>query len=79
MDLILVLKTDAWHSYASEDLIGVCSDRHEVERICKEHAAKNNETIDEDQIWNLACIKQTQGYSGEGEFTTREIEIDTLI
>ena len=70
----LVYKTDAWHSYSSRDIIGVCTNAEQCIARCKEKAELEGETIDEYQMWNLVNLKQTQGYSGDGEFHYEELD-----
>lgn len=75
----LVYKTDAWHSYASRDIIGVATDKIIAIDICKQQAKKESERIANDQLFNLDTILQTQGYSGPGEFQIEKIETNTLL
>lgn len=75
----LVYKTDAWHSYASRDLIGVCSSHKVAVKICKEQAKKEGYKISKQELFNLNNIKQTQGYKGEGEFDFEEVETNILL
>ena len=79
MDMHLIYKTDAWHSYSSRDIIGLASSKEIAITICKQQAEKEHETIDEDQLFNLNHLLQTQSYSGEGEFQIECIAIDTLV
>lgn len=74
----LVYKTDVHHSYASRDIIGVADCKANAICICQEQAKKDEE-ISEEQLWNLATLKQTQGYDGEGEFQFEEVQINTLL
>lgn len=77
--VFLVYKTDSWHSYASRDTIGIGTDEEKAFNICEEHAKKEGETFDNDQIFNLNNLKQTQGYSGDGEFQYEEIKLNILL
>lgn len=72
--IILVYKTDDHHSYASRDLIAICTTTKNVLKVVKKYADKEGNEIDADQEFNLNNIKQTQGYP-DGEFDT---EIITL-
>lgn len=76
--MFIVYKTDTWHSFASRDQIGISETHLGAMNLCLQQAKKENEKLDEDQIFNLSNINQTQGYSGEGEFHIEEIELDTL-
>lgn len=75
----LVYKTDSHHSYASRDIIGVATTFKVAVDLCVQQARKESDKIDEDQMWNLINIKQTQGYSGNGEFQFESMETDVLI
>ena len=81
----LVYKTDSVHSYASRDTIAITTDHSEslsflkAIMLCHEQAEKEGEEINEDQIYNLRNLKQTQGYSGEGEFQIEFIETNKLL
>lgn len=77
--VFLVYKTDAWHSYASRDLIGVGTSKDEVLSICNLQAEKEGETISSTEMFNLANIKQTQGYTGDGEFVFEEVQTNSLL
>lgn len=77
--VFVVYKTDAHHSYASRDVIGIATTPEAAVKICQQQAHKEHETIDNEQYHNLCNLKQTQGYSGEGEFQFEEIVTDTLL
>jgi hypothetical protein len=77
--VFVVYKTDAWHSYSSRDIIGICKNADMAIKICKEKAKKEFRKIDKEQLFNLQNIKQTQGYSGEGEFQFEEMETNVLL
>jgi hypothetical protein len=80
METVFILfKTDAWHSFASRDLIGIFESKELLIDAIKEKAKKEGQKLSQDDIFNLNNISQTQGYSGEGEFDFDEIEINTLI
>lgn len=75
----LVYKTDAHHSYASRDIIGIATHPARAIDICEAQANKEGETLNEAQMFNLNNIEQTQGYSGDGEFQFESVETDTLL
>ena len=77
--MFLIYKTDVWHSLASRNLIGVASSPEMVMFLCNKQVKKEGETLDEDQIFNLGNMLQTQGYSGEGEFDIDHVDIDVLL
>ena len=76
--VFLTYKTDAWHSYASRDLIAVCSNFETAVKLSKKHAKTSGHKISQQEEWNLRNIKQTQGYSGDGEFMIEEMETNVL-
>jgi hypothetical protein len=77
--MYLVYKTDTWHSYDSRDIIGVCTSLESVYDIVNQQAEKEGESLSEAERFNLVNLKQTQGYSGEGEFQFEEFEEDVLL
>ncbi len=77
--IYLVYKTDTHHSYASRDTIGVADHKIHAIHICQLQAKRDHEEISDDQLHNLANLKQTQGYSGEGEFQFEGVQENTLI
>jgi hypothetical protein len=79
MDIILIYKTDNWHSYGSRDLIGVASSMRSTLRIIKLHAKKEFQKLSEDDLFNLQNIKQTQGYEGDGEFDYEIVETNKML
>lgn len=79
MGVFLVYKTDPWHSYKSRDIIGAATTKINAILICKKQAKKEGHKISTTELWNLNNIKQTQGYSGEGEFQYEELETDVLL
>jgi hypothetical protein len=77
--IYLVYKTDANHSYASRDIIGVATNKQDAIFLCYQQAQKEGETIDQEQLHNLENLKQTQGYSGKGEFDFETVKTNTLL
>lgn len=77
--VFVVYKTDAQHSYASRDVIAITDNYTHVEFLCQEQAKKEGDSIDKEQLWNLQNLKQTQGYSGEGEFQYEEVTLNVLL
>lgn len=73
--MILVYKTDAAHSFASRDLIGISETMDGAFELCQLQAFKEGEILTDDQ-W---CKTQSQWYDGEGEFDTEEVELNTLL
>jgi hypothetical protein len=77
--IYIVYKTDSWHSYASRDMIGVTDCKVPAIHICQLQANKESDEISEEQLQYLSNLKQTQGYSGEGEFDFEEVELNKLL
>lgn len=77
--IFAVYKTDSWHSYNSRDTIGMCTTKEHVMRVIKQQVKKESQKLDEDDIYNLNNISQTQGYSGDGEFHFEMIETNKLL
>lgn len=75
---LIIYKTDNYHSYASRDILGICVEGGYID-IIKQQIEKEGEKLSEDDEYNLANIKQTQGYSGEGEFVLEWFETDELL
>lgn len=78
-EVFIVYKTDGHHSYASRDVIGIASSAVNAVALCEQQAKKEGDTISDEQSWYLHHIKQTQGYSGEGEFQFEEVKINVLL
>lgn len=77
--IYLIYKTDNAHSYNSRDIIGALTSYANVIPIIQQQVEKEGEQLSSDDLHNLANIKQTQNYGGEGEFQIEEIETDTLL
>jgi len=76
--MYLVYKCDNQHSYQSLDLIAVATTKaHAIQLICNQ-ASNENESISDDDNYNLNNIKQTQGYKGDGEFLYQQVEVNVL-
>jgi hypothetical protein len=77
--ILLVYKTDSHHSYYSREIIGVATSNEEAISICVNQSRRDDEEFDGEQMYNLRNIKQTQDYSGEGEFQYEEVKTNTLL
>ena len=75
----LIYKTDAHHSYDSRDIIGIATEIHKAHILILNQVAKEGQVLTKDQMWNLTNLKQTQGYSGEGEFQYELVKTDILL
>lgn len=61
-EVLLVFTTDAWHSYSSFELIGVCSTIENCIRLIESDIRRNNyEEFTDDDRNCLKMIQQTQG------------------
>jgi hypothetical protein len=60
-------------------LIGASADLQGAIALCRMKAEKEGESFDSNQEYSINNIKQTQGYSGEGEFYIDQINLDELI
>lgn len=76
--VFLVFTTDNWHSHASKDLIGCATTFNIALKLIKEQVNKDGEELNQDDLYNLNHIKQTQNYAGEGEFIIEEITVNKL-
>lgn len=77
--ITLVFKTDAHHSYSSRELIGACTSKKHVLSIIRQRVKKECKKLDSDQLFNIDTIGQTQGYLGDGEFATENVELNVLV
>ena len=74
----LVYSTDAWHSYASRDIIGVCTTFANCMKVIRADIKRNDyEKLSDDDKWNLENIKQTQGR--EYNYFIEEVEKNVLL
>ena len=77
--VIMVYKTDAWHSYKSRDVIGIATSMVEAIAICKSQAEKEGEKLGKYTLEFLIQKLQTQDYAGDGEFVLELLETDKLL
>jgi hypothetical protein len=75
----LIYKTDVWHSHKSKELIGIATTQVHLIRLIRQQCKKENVKLTDEDKYQLSIIKQTQGYSGTGEFLIEEIDINTLL
>jgi len=73
-----IFKTDNQHSHASKDLIGLAENKEIAIDLIREHAKKENEVLNTNDLFNLNNIEQTQGYKGSGEYSMRNEDLNTL-
>ena len=77
--MILVYKTDNWHSYASRDIIAICRTSVRAIAMIKKHAKKNGEKLSKEDLQFLRDKKQTQRASGDGEYQFEDLPINELL
>jgi len=74
----IVYKTDAWHSYASRDMLGVGTTKSNALKIVRQQVKKQGAKLSKDDLYNLEHINQTQNYGSEGEFVIEPLETNKL-
>jgi len=79
MPVFIVYKTDAQHSYVSRDILGIATNPFSAIDLIASKARAEGFKIDAEQYFNLQNIKQTQGYTGEGEFSFEQVKTDVLL
>ena len=77
--VFIAYKTDTWHSYASRDLLGASEDLAGAIALVSQKVKKEGEQLFADDLFNLSNIKQTQNYTGEGEFDIEEVTLNELL
>ena len=77
--IFVVYKTDTWHSYASRNIIGICTTKANVMRVIKQKVKKEGAKLGTYQLFNLQNYKQTQGYAGDGEFQYELFDKNVLL
>ena len=68
--VLIVYKTDDWHSYANQEIIGVATTLPQAIKIVKEQAKKEGVKLSKYTLEFLTEKLQTQDYGGDGEFLT---------
>lgn len=82
--ITLVFQTDEWHSHSSKVLIAACtSKKRAISTIKKFVKEEYKGKLDEDDVYNLNHINQTQSSSDningfEGEFVIEEITLNEI-
>lgn len=77
MTVFAVYITDAWLSYASRDLIAICSDLENAIDIVKNHSYNDDIELNEYDLIFLIENHQTQGH--EQNYCIEQIELNTLV
>lgn len=78
-EIILVYTTDNHHTQNSKQLLAVCTSKFSAINLIQDIAKEEDETISQDDLYNLEHINQTQNYQGYGEFIIEEQPIDTIL
>lgn len=76
--MYIIFKTDDWHSQASEDLIALAENKEIAIDLIRDHAKKENEVLNTNDIFHLNELNQTQGYKGEGEYSMKNEDLNIL-
>lgn len=77
MKKVTVLYTCDLH-HNNKEFIGVFTTKGNAIKAACEKASQEDESISDDDLYNLERINQTQGYTGFGEFIIEEIELNKL-
>lgn len=75
--MYLLFQTDAWLSYSSRDLIGVCTTKEKALILARRHAKRNGEKLNDDERANLIKLMQTQGR--DTNYQIEKVHINTLL
>lgn len=74
----LVYSTDAWHSYSSREIIGVCTTFANCMKVIRADIRKHGcDKLSEDNKYELEHYKQTQGR--ETNYLIEEVEKNVLL
>ena len=76
--VLVVYRTDNWHSYNSRDIIAIATSSEKAISLCKEKAKAEGFKISGDTLFELTNYNQTQSYKGEGEFVIEELDLNIL-
>lgn len=74
--IYLVWSTDNHHTHHSKQLLAVCTSKFQAITLIQDFAKEEDETISQDDLYNLEHINQTQNYEGYGEFVIEEQPLD---
>lgn len=79
--IYLVYTTDVRLSFASRDVIGVCTSEAQAIKIVKAHAKKEGAKLSAEDLYNLSWIWQTQGTHEDWDWNyfIEPVEKNTLI
>lgn len=75
--MYILYQADAWLSYSSRDLIGVCTTKEKALILARRQAKRSGEKLTEDDIANLSNIMQTQGR--DINYSIEKVSVNTLL
>lgn len=76
--IYIVYSTDAWLSFRSRDVIGICNSIKNCVKVVQSCIKRRSySSLSKDDKWNLENILQTQGR--ENNFHIEEVQINELI
>lgn len=75
----MVYSTDFNHSYSSRDLLGVSTTFKKAFSIVKQASKKEGVKLDEDDLYLLESIGQTQGHLGKCEYVIEPVKANILL
>lgn len=75
--MYILYQTDAWLSYSSRDLIGVCTTKEKALILARRQAKRSGKKLTEDEIANLTDIMQTQGR--DINYSIEKVPVNTLL
>ena len=79
MNVIIIEKTDNWHSYNNREILGVAESKAAALLFIRRYLKVNNfDKLSEDDEYNLLNISQTQNYTENFEFNLMEIKLVTI-
>jgi len=73
------MKCDEWHTHESKSIIGIAESLFQAIKLCEENGEKENEPLSAEDKRNLYHIKQTQSYTGDGQYMIEEHELNKLL
>ena len=75
--MYILYQTDAWLSYSSRDLNGVCTTKEKALILARRQAKRSGKKLTEDEMANLTDIMQTQGR--EINYSIEKVPVNTLL
>lgn len=78
-NLYVVFKCDNHHSWTSLDLLGVAGTQTQMLSLVREQTHREERTLSRECVDELKRMRQTQSYSGDGQFLIQEATLNELI